>query len=167
MSFLFPAMLAGLAALAVPIAIHLISRHKFPVQDFPSLRLLQREERANVFAPKIVDLLQLLLRLLVLLLLVFAMSRLFAGWASSKPAPRNVVVVMDCSASMRMQADKPGGKTTVLELAKDRAKELLSTLEAPSQCAVIAASNQTRPLGELLPPNAQRPHSESPIKQIE
>ena len=62
MSFLFPAMLAGLAALAVPIAIHLISRHKFPVQDFPSLRLLQREERANVFAPKIVDLLQLLLR---------------------------------------------------------------------------------------------------------
>ena len=85
MSILFPAMLAGLAGLSIPVLLHLISRHKFPIQDFPSLRLLQAEERANVFAPKLVDVLQLILRLLVLLLLVLAMSRLFAGWASSGP----------------------------------------------------------------------------------
>jgi hypothetical protein len=43
MSFLFPAMLAGLLGMSVPIALHLIAKQKFPIRDFPTLRLLTRD----------------------------------------------------------------------------------------------------------------------------
>ena len=100
-------MLAGLAGLAVPILLHLIARHRFPVQDFPTIRLLAREKHTNVFAPKLIDPLQLLLRLLVVALLVFAMARLFRPTATEEAAPHNLVVVMDASASMNMEVVDP------------------------------------------------------------
>lgn len=124
MSFLFPAMLAGLAGLLIPIALHLIARHRFPVKDFPSIRLLHREERSNVFALKLVVVPQLLLRLLVLLLLVLAMSRLFVSCGEAAReragAPRNLLVVIDSSASMRMEARDPrtGKKVALIDLAR-------------------------------------------------
>lgn len=153
MNFLFPAMLAGLAALGVPVALHLIAKHKFPIKDFPTLRLLLRDERTNTFAPKLIDKWQLLLRLLVLLLLVLAMARLFTSGFSLSPAPRNLVVVIDDSASMAMSVKNPSGsgQVTLLELARAKARKLLSEIDAPSQSALIAASDQTRVLSELQP----------------
>src|SRR3954469_6137203 len=156
MSFLFPAMLAGAAGLAVPIALHLIAKHKFPVRDFPTLRLLMKDERTNVFAPRLIDPWQLLLRLLVLLLLVFAMSRLFAPGLSSAPAPRNLVVVMDCSASMRMTVKNPAGagEVPLIDLARGKARELLRELAPPGQAALVAAAGETRVVSELQPGSA-------------
>src|SRR3954469_19422202 len=124
MSVLFPAMLAGLLGCAVPIALHLIARHKFPVQEFPTIRLLNKDLRTNVFAPRLVDKAQLILRLLVLLLLVFAMSRLFSPQSSAALAPRNVVLVIDCSAGMRMQVldEKTKQKLTLLDRARAEAR---------------------------------------------
>ena len=158
MSLLFPAMLAGLLALGVPVLIHLIARHKYLVQDFPSLRLLRADERTNVFALRLVDIGQLLLRLLVLLLLVLAMSRLFAPWLASGTAPRNLVVVVDCSASMRMLAaplageqhrPSSGRRVPLIELAKSKARELLAEIRPPSHCGLIAAGEEARPLATL------------------
>ena len=169
MNFLFPSMLAGLGALAVPIILHLIARHRFPVKDFPSIQLLRREKRSNVFAPKLVDKKQLLLRLLVLALLALAMARVFVplggGGRSSatggvaSQAPRNLVVVLDCSASMR--ARRPAAETSsegldsdaksLLASARRRAKELLSGVEPPGHTAVVAAGRRTRVLSPLLP----------------
>ncbi|MGB8353538.1 MAG: BatA domain-containing protein, partial [Chthoniobacteraceae bacterium] len=153
MNFLFPAMLAGLAGLGIPVALHLIARHKFPVRDFPTLRLLFRDERTNVFAPRLIDPWQLLLRLLVLLLLVLAMSRLFIPGFPSTTAPRNLVVIVDCSASMSMTVKNPVGdsRTTLLELARRKVRELLSEVKPPGQSALIAAGDQTRVLAELQP----------------
>ena len=42
MGFLLPLFLAGLAALAVPVAIHLIQREKNTVVAFPSLMFVRR-----------------------------------------------------------------------------------------------------------------------------
>jgi hypothetical protein len=122
MSFLYPAMLAGLAGLAVPVILHLIARHKFPVRDFPSVRLLREERRTNVFAWRLVDPLQLLLRLLVLRLLALAMARLFMPSFPSKAAPRNLVVVLDASASMFLATNDVAGGTagTPIETARPR-----------------------------------------------
>ena len=78
MNFLFYGMLAGLAGLAIPTAIHLIARQKYPIQNFPTIRLLRIERRDNTFASRLVDPWQLLLRLIVLTLLVLAMARLIA-----------------------------------------------------------------------------------------
>lgn len=153
MSFLFPAMLAGAAGLSVPIALHLIAKHKFPVRDFPTLRLLMRDERTNVFAARLIDPWQLLLRLLVLLLLVLAMARVFGPGFSSSPAPRNLVLVMDCSASMKMVVKNPAGdgSVTLMDLARRTARELLGTLASPGQSALVAAADETRVLTELQP----------------
>ncbi|MEY4201660.1 MAG: hypothetical protein RLZZ265_3400, partial [Verrucomicrobiota bacterium] len=145
MSLLFPAMLAGLVGLGIPFALHLIAKHKFPVRDFPTLRLLMRDERTNVFAPRLIDPWQLLLRLLVLTLLVLAMARVFLPGFSGTPAPRNLVVVVDCSASMNLAVKNPtgSGQLTLLELARRKARELLGEISAPSQCALIAAADDT------------------------
>jgi len=150
MSFLFPAMLVGLVGLAVPIALHLIAKHRFPVQAFPSIRLLQKDVRTNVFAPRLVDVPQLLLRLLVLILLVLAMSRLFSLGGSSGEAPRNLVVVLDASAGMRAQITdaQTQQKSALFDNARKEARAMIEKLKAPSQCAVILAG--VRP--EVLTP---------------
>ncbi len=153
MSLLFPAMLAGILGIGIPVALHLIAKHKFPVRDFPTLRLLMRDERTNVFAPRLIDPWQLLLRVLVLTLLVLAMARVFLPGFSGTPAPRNLVVVVDCSASMNLTVKNPAGsgQLTLLELARRKARELLAESTAPGQCALIAAADDTRLLAELQP----------------
>ena len=149
MNFLFPAMLAGLVGLAVPTAIHLIARHRFPVRDFPTIRLMRFERRDNVFAARLVDPLQLLLRLLLLALFVLAMSRLFSP-ASEEPAPRNLIVLIDTSASMRVasspdeESGGPGPRAdgaTPLAAAKDIARTLLRDVGLPSRCALVTAGD--------------------------
>ncbi len=151
MNFLYPAMLGGLAALAIPIALHLIARHRFPVLKIPTIRFLRAERRANVFAWKVVDVPQLLLRLLLLLLLVLGMSRIFSPGLSSQPAPRNLLVIVDASASMRSEAKTESGRETLLERAKREADELLGTITPPSRCGVIIAGDSIDQVCALQP----------------
>jgi len=51
MNFLAPAFLAGLAAIAVPVIIHLINRERKVVVEFPSLMFLQRIPYRSVRRP--------------------------------------------------------------------------------------------------------------------
>ncbi|NQT86767.1 VWA domain-containing protein, partial [bacterium] len=151
MTLLAPLMLLGLVGLALPTIVHLIAKHRFPVREFPSIRLLRYERRANVFSWRLVDGKQLLLRLLVLLLLVLAMARLFFPWASHGPAPRNLVVVLDGSGSMQARVKDPldGSTTTLFALATEQARTLLADVEAPSRCALLLAGAENRWLAPL------------------
>jgi len=147
-------MLAGLVGLALPVIIHLIARSKFPVQYVSNIRLLRSEKRENVFAAKLVDPLQLLLRLLVIALLVLAMARLLLP-AAHTPAARNLVVVIDASASMQMPADVSdqlsGQAPMVLDKAKTLAWELLSGISLPSRSALVTAGSETKVISFLGP----------------
>ncbi|MBM4033118.1 MAG: VWA domain-containing protein [Planctomycetes bacterium] len=152
MGLLFPGMLLGLVGLAIPVALHLIARHKYQVQEFPSIQLLRADERTNVFAMRLVDVGQLLLRLAVLALLVLAMARLFTGWAPFGRAARNLVVVVDCSASMRaLGTGADGRRAPLVALAKAKAEALLRAIAAPSQCALIAAGQDAESVVPLQP----------------
>ncbi|MGI6495047.1 MAG: BatA domain-containing protein [Kiritimatiellia bacterium] len=148
MDFLFPAMLAGLAGLSIPVALHLIARHRFPVRDFPSIRLIREERRNNVFAWRLVDPLQLVLRLAVLALAVFAMARIFLPGLGARPAPRNVAVVLDASASMTRKA--PSGAhpddATVFDVAVREAAALLRDVPPPGQATLLVAGDDLRVL---------------------
>ena len=64
MNFLAPAFLAGLAAIAVPVIIHLIHRERRVVVEFPSLMFLERIPYRSVRRQKIRHLLLLILRCL-------------------------------------------------------------------------------------------------------
>jgi len=151
MTPLFSAALLGLGALAVPVIIHLIARHKYPVRDFPSLYLLRYERRDNAFARRLIDPLQLLLRLLVLALLVLAMARLFSPSDSGEPAPRNLVVVIDTSASMAILSaeERESGERPPIDRARDIATELLKGVELPSRCSLVLAGDEIRAVTPL------------------
>ncbi len=104
MGFLLPMFLAGLAALAVPVAIHLIQREKNTVIAFPSLMFVRRVPYESVRRRKIRHWALLALRLLALALIVGAFARPFfrsGGMAAMAGGAREVVVLVDRSYSMR------------------------------------------------------------------
>jgi hypothetical protein len=104
MGFLTPLFLAGLAALAVPVIIHLIQRERKNVVQFPSLMFLRRIPYESVRRRKIHNWALLMLRLAALALIVAAFARPFlrnpAGAADAGGGAREVVVLVDRSFSM-------------------------------------------------------------------
>ena len=104
LSFLTPAFLIGVITLAIPIIIHLTSREKREVVEFPSLMFLRRIPYRSVRRQKIKHWLLFLMRCLALLLLVVAFSRPFLdrpGRAvASLMGAREVVILVDRSYSM-------------------------------------------------------------------
>jgi hypothetical protein len=102
-NFLAPAFLAGLAAIAVPVIIHLIHRERRVVVEFPSLMFLQRIPYRSVRRQKLRHLLLLMLRCAALALLVAAFARPFFerhSAAVTTSGAKEVVVLLDRSASM-------------------------------------------------------------------
>src|SRR5436309_8155998 len=98
MNFLAPAFLAGLAAIAVPVIIHLINRERKIVIEFPSLMFLQRIPYKSVRRQKIRHLLLLILRCVAVALLVAAFARPFFEHrrpAISNTGAREVVILLD------------------------------------------------------------------------
>ncbi len=151
MTLLNPWMLLGLAGLAGPLVLHLINRHRYPVEDFPAIQLLRIERRANRFARRLVDIPELLLRLLVLLLLVLAMLRVFLPVVPST-APHNLVVVVDSSARLAAAPGRPGNPQAepLFERARALARELLENVPAPGLGALVAAGDTVRVIRPLM-----------------
>jgi hypothetical protein len=104
MSFLTPLFLVGLAALAVPVVIHLIQRERKHVVAFPSLMFVRRIPYQSVRRRRIRHWALLVLRLAALALIVAAFARPFlrrtnAAGADASGA-REVVILLDQSYSM-------------------------------------------------------------------
>src|SRR5690348_12979853 len=104
MSFLTPLFLGGLAALAVPVLIHLINRERREVVEFPSLMFLQRIPYRSVRRQKLRHVFLLVMRCLALALLVVAFARPFvkrpAAARGAGTGARELVVLVDRSYSM-------------------------------------------------------------------
>ena len=104
MSFLAPLFLLGLAALAVPVLVHLTHRQRREPVAFPSLMFLRRVEFRTTRRQRIRNWLLFLLRALGVVLLALAFSRPFfqRGDAASAAADagRDVVILLDASFSM-------------------------------------------------------------------
>src|SRR5215472_970511 len=104
MSFLTPAFFLGLAAIAIPVLVHLIQREKKRVVEFPSLMFVRRIPYQSVRRRRIRHWLLLCLRAAAILLMVAAFSRPFlrqsAAAAAGGGGAREVVILLDQSASM-------------------------------------------------------------------
>ncbi|MGH7616645.1 MAG: BatA domain-containing protein [Gemmatimonadaceae bacterium] len=132
MNFLAPAFLAGLAAIAVPVIIHLIHRERKVVIEFPSFMFLDRIPYRSVRRQKIRHLLLLLLRCVAIAMLVAAFARPFfarRNTAITGEGAREVVVLLDRSASMGY-----GGRW---QRAKDAAKKAVSGLSATDRATLV------------------------------
>lgn len=103
MSFLAPLFLVGLAALAVPILIHLTQKERKAVVEFPSLMFLRKIPYESVQRRRIRDWFLLALRLAAIALIVAAFSRPFvrdSAIAATQGGARDIVVLLDRSYSM-------------------------------------------------------------------
>jgi hypothetical protein len=104
-SFLAPLFFAGLAALAVPILVHLTHKERKDVVVFPSLMFLSRIPYQAVRRQRIRHWLLFALRCLAIAFLAFAFARPFLnGAAAATPTrslgAREIVILLDRSYSM-------------------------------------------------------------------
>lgn len=104
LQFLAPLFFAALAALAVPVLIHLIQRERKEALQFPSLMFLRQVPYKSVRRRRIRHWLLFLMRCAALILLIAAFARPFmergAAAVSALDASREVVVLLDRSYSM-------------------------------------------------------------------
>lgn len=136
MGFLAPFFLFGLAAIALPVAIHLIRREKPPRVDFPSLRFLKGTRRKRVLFQQIQQWLLLALRAGVIALLVFAFARplVYQGAMGQlmDGEPRSVVLLLDRSLAMQY-----GDRDSRL---RDQAREVLRELQSADEVGIVPFS---------------------------
>jgi hypothetical protein len=131
--FLVPAILAGLATLAVPVLLHLRRRERERPMRFPSLMFLQRVTITTARRRRITDLPLLLVRALILALAVLAFARpVMRPKPDAKPAggTRRVVVLLDRSMSM--------GHLAVWPAARDSARTIINALASGDRVAVVS-----------------------------
>src|SRR6266852_7946499 len=97
-------MLAGFAALALPILIHLLLKRKKQRLRFSTLQFFRRHDEHSSQRRKLRNLLLLAVRLSLLAILVLAFARPFLPdneGAGAPQKPRLAVFVLDRSASMQ------------------------------------------------------------------
>lgn len=139
MGFLSPLFLAGLAAIAVPVILHLFRRETAPEVPFAPVRYLrptpiERQERR-----RIQDWWLLLLRALALAVLAFAFARPYVVEALPEQTP--VVIAIDTSYSMSPPA--------TLAAARGAAVAVLDDLPAGTPVALVTFDDRASIAAEL------------------
>jgi hypothetical protein len=139
-------MLIGLVAVAIPVIIHLLNRRRYQVIDWGAMQFLQvsQTRRRRLFLE---DFLLLFLRMGLIALLVLALAAPFVAGpfvtqVASRPN-RDVVLVLDCSASMGLD---DGKNSTPYEVARDWAQRFLAELSPGDTVAIVLAGQQPMPL---------------------
>ena len=145
-----PAMFwAGLAAVSVPIVIHLLNKRKFRVVDWAAMDFLLDADKQNRRRIRLENLLLLLLRCAAVLLIGLLLARpimptsLTAGLIDAEQFER--IVVLDDSLSMQARQ----GNESVWEASRRRAVDLVRALaDEPSDNALtlIVTSQPDRPV---------------------
>lgn len=145
MIWLNPWLLTGLAAIALPLVIHLAMRRRPLSIKFPAVRLVRQSSVAGGGRTKLRHLLLMALRMLIIAALVIILARpvqpdssAFAGLAGAAGDAAGstraaIVLCFDNSPSMGYNA----GDRTSLQQAADQAESILKRLPAGSRAAII------------------------------
>jgi hypothetical protein len=129
-AFLSPLFLVGVAAAAIPIAIHLFYRRTEPVIDFAAMRYLRRAPVEHSRRRRLRELVLLALRVAALVLLALAFARPYFSDSVAAQSGDATLVMIDTSASL----SAPGR----FDQAVARARRALQ--EAPATHAVGLAT---------------------------
>lgn len=123
MQFVFPAFLAALAVLAIPVIIHLFYFRRFKKVYFTNVRFLKEVKEETSNRQKLRNLLVLLMRCLAIAAMVLAFAQPFIPLSSGvKKGERAVSVFVDNSFSMNALSQN----ASLLELAKQRARDIVN-----------------------------------------
>jgi Aerotolerance regulator N-terminal/von Willebrand factor type A domain len=134
-------MLAGLATVALPVVVHLISKRKFDIVSWGAMRFLElgRRTRRRI---RLEELLLMLMRMAMLALLVFALARPWAqgGWLTqfADGGHRDIALVIDGSYSMGWE----GKAITPHAAARQWALDLVDQLGPGDTITLLDARDQ-------------------------
>ena len=152
--FLAPLFLAGLAALSIPVLIHLRAGQRHREIRWAAMQFLETALATRESWMRLRNRLLLLMRIAVLLLLILALSRpllpLGPNWPLVDAAELRVVLVVDDTASM--QAKDPSGESK-FEWARSKARAAIDR-NPSAKFAVIFVSKARA--GEWLTPAAAK-----------
>ncbi len=134
MQFLFPAFLFALAALAIPVIIHLFYFRRFKKIYFTNVRFLREVKEETSARSKLRNLLVLLARMLALAALVFAFAQPFIPLdAEVKTGNKAVGIFIDNSFSMNaLSRDVP-----LIDKARQRAREIVEAYAETDRFQVL------------------------------
>lgn len=144
MEFAEAAFLAGLAAVALPIVLHLLHRGRSRKIPFPSVRFLRDVEVRSARRKRIEEWATLLLRATAIAALALALARPVLRGSAARLGERSRAVVID--DSMSMDARGPGG--SALERSIAFARELLRRSGAADRVAIVPVWGEASPLSE-------------------
>jgi hypothetical protein len=134
MQFLYPAFLWAMAALAIPIIIHLFYFRRFKKVSFTNVRLLKEIKEETASRNKLKDLLILLSRLLALALLIAAFAQPFIPRGENvKQGNSAVSIFIDNSFSMSAL----NNQTPILDIAKERARQILNAYSSSDNFQIL------------------------------
>ncbi len=133
MTILSPSALWFLAAISIPIVIHLLSRLRINKVEFSTVRFIKQLETSSIRKMKFQQILLLLLRMLVIASLVMMMTQpvtqgFMPGWLAAEQDAR-LILVIDNSASMNVKV----GNQSFIELSKKEALGLLPSFNKETQ----------------------------------
>ncbi len=134
MQFIYPAFLWALAALAIPIIIHLFYFRRFKKVAFSNVKFLQEVKEETSMRSRLRNLLVLLARCLALAALVFVFAQPFIPSAKEVLTGRKAVsLFVDNSFSMAAESDS----APLLQIAKDRARDIVAAYGVEDRFQVI------------------------------
>ena len=134
MNFLSPGLLWALAALAIPILLHLFYFRRFRKVEFSNVRFLKEVKEETQNRSRLRNLLVLALRLLAFAALIFAFAQPFlASDVKKEEETAAVSIFVDNSFSMSAQASD----VSLLQKAKQRALEVVRTYPQQVEFQVI------------------------------
>ena len=142
MPFLFTnaIFLSALAGLAIPVVLHLLLKRKSPRLRFSTVRFFARQDEQATSKRKLRNLFLLSVRLLLFALLVLAFARPYLPFglgAAGQPA-RQLILVIDTSASLQAR-DAAGPRWPRVQKA---AQALLAGLHAEDRAALVVCGGK-------------------------
>ena len=135
MQFLYPTFLFALAALAIPIILHLFYFRRFKKVYFTNVRFLKEVKEETSARSKLRNLLVLLMRLLAIAFLVLAFAQPFVPAKDTEVKAGNKAVSLFIDNSFSMEAlsqDVP-----LLDKAKQRAREAVQAYAPDDQFQIL------------------------------
>lgn len=151
LAFLSPLFLVGLAAVAIPIVLHLFRRRTEVVVDFPAVRLLDQAPVETKRQRRLREWLLLALRASALALLAFAFARPYFAAPPATIAAPTTAIALDVSFSL----SAPGQ----FEAARRGAHERLAAVAATDRVAVLTFAESVQVLAEPTHDRAVAAHA--------
>ncbi len=136
MELLYPGFLYALAALAIPVIVHLFNFRRFKKIPFTNVRFLRDIKLQTQSQNKLRHLLILLMRLLAIAFLVLAFAQPFIpeGDVNTGSARRNVSIFVDNSFSM--EGESSAG--ALIEVAKNRAIDIAMAFDPSDRFQLLS-----------------------------